>query len=62
MTSRDSIFECMTLPELEKWAIEASMDRNDNNVRVVAAELQIGKTTIYRKLHEYGIRHRKRLT
>ena len=50
----DGIFECMTLPELEKWAIESSMYRNKNSVRAVAAELKVGKTTIYRKLDEYG--------
>lgn len=52
--SRDTIFEFMTLPELEKWAILAAMDRNNQSVRATAKQLGVGKTTLYRKLYEYG--------
>ncbi len=54
MTAKDTFFECMTLDELEKWAIETAMDRNNENVRAVARELGVGKTTIYRKVEKYS--------
>ncbi len=53
MTSGDTIFEHMTLAELEKWAIQTAMDRNKGIVLAVAKELAVGKNTIYRKLAKY---------
>lgn len=52
--NNDGVFELMTLAELERWAIESSMDRNNDRILAVARELEIGKTTLYRKLKQYG--------
>ena len=46
----------MTLDELERWAIETMMDRTDGNVSEVTRRLGIGRTTLYRKLKQYGVR------
>lgn len=46
----------MTLEELERWAIEVAMDRTGGNVTAVTRELGIGRTTLYRKLKQYGLR------
>lgn len=59
MTELANLFESMTLAELEKWAIETAMSRNDNRILAVAKELAVGKTTIYRKLGEYYRERRK---
>ncbi len=45
----------MTLEELEKLAIENSLERNAGNLSNVVRELGIGRTTLYRKLKQYGI-------
>ena len=46
----------MTLAELEKWAILHCMKRLGGNLGAVTQELGIGRTTLYRKLKQYGIR------
>lgn len=48
--------QSMTLRELEKWAILASMQRTGNNLMAVCRELDVGRTTLYRKLRNYGWR------
>lgn len=45
---------CMTLEELERWAIEKAMKDTDGDIAEVAKRLQIGRTTLYRKLKQYG--------
>ena len=44
----------MTLEEMEKRAILATMSRVGKNMTRACRELQIGRTTMYRKLHAYG--------
>jgi DNA-binding NtrC family response regulator len=44
------------LAELERMAIEQSIERNGGNVSAAIRELGIGRTTLYRKLKEYGLR------
>lgn len=48
-------FPPMTLQNLEKLAIESSITRNSGNLSVVANELGIGRTTLYRKIKDFGI-------
>lgn len=57
-----TLFEHMTLFELEKWAILTAMKRNRNNVLAVTRELGVGKNTVYRKLYKYGWKRPKRST
>lgn len=45
---------CMTLEELERWAIEKAMKDTDGDIAEVTKRLQIGRTTLYRKLKQYG--------
>lgn len=45
----------MTLQNLEKLAIESSITRNSGNMSVIANELGIGRTTLYRKIKEYEL-------
>lgn len=44
------------LETLERMAIEQSISRNRGNVSAAIRELGIGRTTIYRKLRQYGMR------
>ena len=46
------------LEELEKQAIIASIGRNKGNLSVVARELGLGRTTLYRKIEKYGINNK----
>ena len=46
----------MTLRDLERWAIEVAMDSAGGNVTAVTRNLGIGRTTLYRKLRQYGMR------
>lgn len=50
----------MTLAEIEKRAILAALKRNGGNRMAAAAELDIGKTTLYRKLQEYSRKPKKK--
>ena len=49
-----SWFEKMTLDELEKWAILAAVKRRNSNLMAAARDLDINRTTLYRKLKKYG--------
>lgn len=49
----------MTLAEIEKRAILAALKRNGGNRLAAARELEIGKTTLYRKLQEYARKAKK---
>lgn len=46
----------MSLEELERWAIVTAMERSRGNVSEVIRRLGIGRTTLYRKLKQYGLR------
>ena len=41
---------------VEKYAIEAALDKCSGNVGEAAKQLQIGQATLYRKLKQYGLR------
>ena len=49
----------MSLDELEKAAIEKSLRRHGGNLSDVARQLGIGRSTLYRKLEQYGLRDKK---
>ncbi len=51
----NSSFPIVTLENLEKLAIQFSINRNNGNISNVANELGIGRTTLYRKLKQYEI-------
>jgi transcriptional regulator of acetoin/glycerol metabolism len=46
----------MTLKEIEREAILAALKKNFGNVLKTCRELRIGRTTLYRRLGEYGIK------
>ncbi len=46
----------MTLAEVERRVIEEAILRCDGNRSLAAQQLGIGRTTLYRKLKEYGLR------
>jgi DNA-binding NtrC family response regulator len=47
--------ECCNLEQIERKAIIEAMRRNKGNMRLVAKELGLGRSTIYRKIQKYGI-------
>jgi DNA-binding NtrC family response regulator len=49
----------MSLDELEKAAIEKALKRHGGNLSDVARQLGIGRSTLYRKLEQYGFRDKK---
>jgi len=49
----------MSLDELEKAAIEKALKRHGGNLSDVARQLEIGRSTLYRKLEQYGLREKK---
>ncbi len=49
----------MSLDELEKAAIEKALKRHGGNLSDVARQLGIGRSTLYRKLEQYGFREKK---
>lgn len=46
----------MTLEELERWAIERTIAASNGNMSEAIRKLGIGRTTLYRKLKQYGLR------
>ena len=48
--------ELCSLEELERRAIERAIDRFGGNLSDVARQLGIGRSTLYRKLEQYGLR------
>jgi DNA-binding NtrC family response regulator len=46
----------LKLAELERFAIEAALERTGGNVTRAMRQLGIGRTTLYRKLKKYGLR------
>jgi transcriptional regulator with GAF, ATPase, and Fis domain len=49
-----------SLAEMERTLIQAALDRSEGDRQKAARMLGIGKTTIYRKLKEYGMAAMKR--
>ncbi len=49
----------LSLEDAERWAIIRAIKENRGNLRATARALQVGKTTLYRKLHIYGLRARE---
>ncbi|MEX1311206.1 MAG: sigma-54 dependent transcriptional regulator [Candidatus Sulfomarinibacteraceae bacterium] len=49
----------MSLDELERAAIEKALKRHGGNLSDVARQLGIGRSTLYRKLEQYGLRDKK---
>jgi len=48
-----------SLEDLEREAIVAAMETNRGNLSDVARQLGIGRSTLYRKLEQYGLRDKK---
>ena len=48
-----------SLEELEREAIVHAMENNRGNLSDVARQLGIGRSTLYRKLDQYGLREKK---
>jgi DNA-binding NtrC family response regulator len=60
-TSKSSVFRCelppfMTLEEIEREAIEQTLERTGGNVKKTAQILNLHRPTLYRKLKRYGIK------
>ncbi len=49
----------MSLEDLEKAAIVRALENNRGNLSDVARQLGIGRSTLYRKLEQYGLREKK---
>jgi DNA-binding NtrC family response regulator len=49
----------LNLEELEREAIVRAMESNKGNLSDVARQLGIGRSTLYRKLEQYGLREKK---
>ncbi len=45
----------MTLEEMEKHAIAATLERHQGNIKESAAALGIDRSTLYDKIKKYGI-------
>ncbi len=46
----------MNIAELERWAIETALTRFEGSITKTLAHLEIGRTTLYRKMKEYGLK------
>ena len=51
--------EAKTLEEMEREAIIGALERNEGNLSDVARQLGIGRSTLYRKLEQYGLKEKK---
>jgi DNA-binding NtrC family response regulator len=49
----------LNLEELERETIVRAMELNEGNLSDVARQLGIGRSTLYRKLEQYGLREKK---
>ena len=49
----------MNLEELERATIVRAMEHNKGNLSDVARQLGIGRSTLYRKLEQYGLKEKK---
>ena len=50
-----STMDVLNLEELEKQAIQKALEKHDGNMSMVAKELGLGRTTLYRKLSKYDL-------
>ncbi len=46
----------LTLQELDELAIRDALEASKGNITRAAKRIMIGKTTFYRRIHQYGIR------
>ena len=51
--------DTLNLEELERATIVRAMEQNKGNLSGVARQLGIGRSTLYRKLEQYGLREKK---
>jgi DNA-binding NtrC family response regulator len=54
-TSKREVADILTLEEMEKRMVEASLSKNRGNLSQVARELGITRATLYRKMDKFGI-------
>ncbi len=54
-----AVGDVVNLSELEKNAIRAALDRFGDNLSDAARQLGIGRSTLYRKIEQYGLRDKK---
>ena len=47
--------EVIKLETAEKLLIEFAIDRYDGKIAKIARQLGIGRSTLYRKMHQYGL-------
>jgi Nif-specific regulatory protein len=59
LTASAPISVAMSLDELEHAAIKKALKRHGGNLSDVARQLGIGRSTLYRKLEQYGLREKK---
>lgn len=52
----DKASAILPLAEVERIAIARALELTDSNVSETARRLQVGRTTLYRKIDEYGLR------
>jgi DNA-binding NtrC family response regulator len=50
----------MSLEEMERATIVRALEHNQNNLSDVARQLGIGRSTLYRKLEQYGLREKSK--
>jgi DNA-binding NtrC family response regulator len=51
----NAAFSTLNLSELEREVIRKAIQKSNNNLTKAAEELGIGRTTLYRKIEEYGL-------
>ena len=54
MTDLHKSLHTMTLDEVQEWVIRSAWMRTQNKMHI-CQELGMGRTTLYRKLAEYGL-------
>lgn len=60
-TMLDSIQETLTMAQMERWLIEATLIRNGSKIAEGARTLGIGERTLRQKLRQYGYGPRAKL-
>jgi len=51
-----SVAEILPLAEVERLAIARALELTDGNISEAARRLEVGRTTLYRKIDEFGLR------
>jgi DNA-binding NtrC family response regulator len=57
LTTQTESQSILPLDLVEKYAIEAALEKCVGNVNEAAKRLKIGQATLYRKIRQYGLRH-----